>query len=284
MPVRSGIVKNNECPCSFKEDLAMPIRYVDAHIHLSDEEYSDKVDEIISEAANFKVTAMVSNSMDYATCINSLQLARKYRGLVFAALGVHPWSVNNLSEDDLQRTSEFILENGRAGEVLAIGEVGLDYKYKDVWDRQLKVFDEMLHLAELLNLPVILHSRGTSEKIVELLPSYNVKMVLLHWFSYPISLISKIVERGYYVSEGPPVVYSSGIQAVVQNMPIENILTETDGPVRYFKPPFNGKLTTPAFLPHVVRAVAAIKKMNEVDAADQIARNFENFFGAAPKG
>lgn len=261
----------------------MSIRYVDAHIHLSDEEYSDRVDEIISEAENSKVTAMVSNSMDYETSLKSLQLARKYRGLVFAALGIHPWSVNNLKENDLQKTSKIIIESGRAGEVSAIGEVGLDSKYKAIWDRQLKVFDEMLHLAEMLNLPVIIHSRGTTEKIVELLPSYNVKMVLLHWFSNPISLISKVVERGYYISEGPPVVYSNGIQAVVQKVPIENFLTETDGPVRYFKSPFNGKLTTPAFLPMVVKTVAAIKKMNEADVADQIARNFEKFFGVALK-
>lgn len=259
------------------------IRYVDTHVHLSDEEYSEKVDEIVSEARNSKVTAMVSNSMDYETSLKSLQLARKYPSFVFAALGIHPWSVNNLNENDLQRASEVIIESGRTGEVLAIGEVGLDSKYKEIWDKQLTVFDEMLRLAELLNLPVIIHSRGTTEKIVELLPSYNVKMVLLHWFSNPISLISKVVERGYYVSEGPPVVYSSGIQEVVQKVPLENLLTETDGPVRYFKGPFNGKLTTPAFLPLVVKAVAEIKKLSEADVADQIARNFENFFGVVLK-
>ncbi|MEM3161672.1 MAG: TatD family hydrolase, partial [Candidatus Bathyarchaeia archaeon] len=258
-------------------------RYIDVHIHLSDEEYSDNLTEIISEAINSNVAAMVSNSMDYATSLKSLQLARKYRGLVFAALGIHPWSVNNLNENDLQKTLEVIVESGRAGEVLAIGEVGLDAKYKDIWDKQIAVFDEMLHLAESLNLPVIIHSRGTAEKIVELLPSYNVKMVLLHWFSGPISLISKVVERGYYVSEGPPVVYSSGIQAVVRNVPIETLLTETDGPVRYFKSPFNGKLTTPAFLSLVIKAVAAVKKMSEADVANQIAKNFENFFGIVPK-
>ncbi|MEM0313232.1 MAG: TatD family hydrolase, partial [Candidatus Bathyarchaeia archaeon] len=119
-------------------------RYIDVHIHLSDEEYSDNLTEIISEAINSNVAAMVSNSMDYATSLKSLQLARKYRGLVFAALGIHPWSVNNLNENDLQKTLEVIVESGRAGEVLAIGEVGLDAKYKDIWDKQIAVFDEML--------------------------------------------------------------------------------------------------------------------------------------------
>jgi TatD DNase family protein len=141
------------------------------------------------------------------------------------------------------------------------------------------VFDEMLHLAEKLDLPVIIHSRGTTAKIVEMLPSYSLKRVLLHWFSHPISLLSKAVERGYYISEGPPVAYSNGIREVVKRIPLINFLTETDGPVRYFKSPFNGKMTTPTFLPMVVKAVAEVKKLDVFKVAEQIIRNFEDFFG-----
>ena len=63
------------------------------------------------------------------------------------------------------------------GIVKAIGEIGLDYKYETIWEKQTMVFDKMLHLAETLNLPVIIHSRGTTDKIVEMLPSYNLKRV-----------------------------------------------------------------------------------------------------------
>ncbi|MEM1590048.1 MAG: TatD family hydrolase [Candidatus Bathyarchaeia archaeon] len=255
------------------------LRYVDAHIHLSDEEYEGMVEEILSEAKRSNVVVIVSNSMDLETSIKSLELATRFKGEVYAALGIHPWSVNNLTDDVLRQTSEFILKQKRNRAVVAIGEVGLDYKYERIWDKQLKVFDEMLRLAEKMNLPVIIHSRGTTAKIVEMLPSYRLRKVLLHWFSNPISVLSKAVDNGYYISEGPPVVYSEGIREVVKRVPLENLLTETDGPVRYFRSPFNGKLTSPTFLPMVVNAMAEVKRKNVIEVAEQILKNFEDFFG-----
>ena len=259
----------------------MELRYVDAHIHLSDEEYSEIIGDIVEEARKSNVKALVSNSMDLNTSIKSMEFAKKYPRLVYAALGIHPWNVNVLREDELYRTSAFILKNRRDDAVVAIGEIGLDFKYKNIWEKQLHVLNEMLHLAERLDLPVIIHSRGTTQEIVEMLPSYDIKKVLLHWFSNPIRLLSKIIERGYYITEGPPAVYSSNIREIIQRTPLENFLTETDGPVRYFKSPFHGKLTTPAFVPMVVQAVAEIKKMSVADVAEKVVKNFENFFGVS---
>jgi TatD DNase family protein len=148
----------------------------------------------------------------------------------------------------------------------------------NIWDKQLKVFNEMLRLAEKLDVPVIIHSRGTTAQIVDMLPSYNLKRVLLHWFSNPISALAKVVENGYYITEGVPTVYSNGIREVVKRIPITNLLTETDGPVRFFKPPFDGKRTTPAFIPTVVRAIAEIKNVGVADVSEQIVKNFEEFF------
>ena len=233
----------------FKSDAEMkPLNYVDVHIHLSDEEYVAKIDEIVSEARKSNVVALVSNSMDLETSLRSLELAEKYAGTVYAALGVHPWSVNALTEDQIHETCQLILKQQRNNAVVAIGEVGLDYKYAKIWDKQLMVFDEMLRLAEKLDLPVIIHSRGTTSKIVEMLPSYRLKRVLLHWFSNPMSILPKVVARA------------------------------RDGPVRYFKAPFNGKPTTPAFIPTVVRAAAEIKQVDVADVAEQIIKNFEDFF------
>ncbi|MEM3581235.1 MAG: TatD family hydrolase [Candidatus Bathyarchaeia archaeon] len=255
------------------------LKFVDAHIHLSDDEYAEKVEEIILDAKNSNVVALVSNSMNLETSIKSLELAERYNGMVYAALGIHPWNVNTLTEEELQQITELIVKQRQNKALIAIGEVGLDYKYEKIWEKQLKVFDEMLHLAEKLSLPVIVHSRGTTAQIVDMLPSYHLKRVLLHWFSNPISALSKAIERGYYISEGPPTAYSNGIREIVKKVPLTNLLTETDGPVRYFKSPFNGKLTTPAFIPTVVGEIAEIKRISVEEAADQIARNFEEFFG-----
>ncbi len=255
--------------------------FVDAHIHLSDAEYSGCIEEIIAEAKNSNVVALVSNSMNLATSVRSLKLAKQYPEMVYAALGIHPWNINALTEDELQKTLELISAQRKQSKALiAIGEIGLDHKYAKIWDKQLMVFNEMLRLAEKLDLPVIIHSRGTTAQIVEMLPSYNLKRILLHWFSNPISALSKVMERGYYITEGPPVAYSRGICEVVRRIPLTNLLTETDGPVRFLKPPFNGERTTPAFIPAVVKTVAEIKKMDAADVAEQIIKNFEEFFGA----
>ncbi|MGQ9623811.1 MAG: TatD family hydrolase [Candidatus Bathycorpusculaceae bacterium] len=255
------------------------MKFVDAHIHLSDEEYIDKIDNLIADARNSNVVALVSNSMNFETCLSSLKLAERFPETVYAALGIHPWNVSALEESELQKTVKLILEQKQKKAVIAIGEVGLDYKYTDVWNKQIMVFNEMLRLAEKLDLPAIIHSRGTTAQIVEMLPSYNVKRILLHWFSNPISVLPKVVENGYYITEGPPAAYSNGIREVVRKIPLENLLTETDGPVRYWKKPFDGKMTTPAFIPTVIKAIAEVKKMSEVDVSERIIKNFEKFFG-----
>ena len=255
------------------------MKLIDAHIHLSDKEYAKCVDELVEEAKNSNVVALVSNSMDLETSIGSLKLAEKYPGTVYPALGIHPWNVNVLKEHELEETLDLIYKQHQKKAVTAIGEIGLDYKYETVWEQQLMVFDKMLRSAEKLDLPAIIHSRGTTAQIVDMLPSYNLKRVLLHWFSHPMSALYKAIDNGYFITEGPPATYSNGIRHVVKKVPLTNLLTETDGPVTYYKPPFNGKLTRPAFIGKVVEAVAEIKNMAVVDVADQIAKNFEGFFG-----
>ena len=252
------------------------MKLIDAHIHLSDAEYAGHIDELIADAKNSGVVALVTNSMDLKTCQNDIKLSEKYPNLVYPALGIHPWNVNVIGESELQETVDFIQK--QKGFVKAIGEIGLDCKYETVWEKQTMVFDKMLHLAEELELPVIIHSRGTTDVIVEILASYKLKRVLLHWFSHPMSALTKALDKGYFITEGPPATYSNGIREVVEKTPLTNLLTETDGPVTYWKQPFNGQLTKPSFILNVVSAVAEIKKMKTEEVAEQIIKNFEVFF------
>jgi TatD DNase family protein len=254
------------------------LRFVDAHVHLSDEEYSECIGEVIQEARTANVVALVSNSVDLKTSIKSLELAEKYRGLVYAALGIQPGRVDHLAEQELERTLDLILKQKMNKAMVAIGEIGLDSNYMRSWNDQLKVFDGMLHCAESLRLPVIIHSRGAAEQVLERLSSYKLEKVLLHFFTGPPDSLSKAIENGYYISEGPAAVYSGSIREALRKVPITNLLTETDGPVRFYKPPFNGNRTTPAFIPQVVKAMADIKKTDVQGVAEKIARNFEQFF------
>ena len=217
------------------------------------------LDELIADAKASGVVALMTNSMDLATCQSDLQLAEKYPGFVYPALGIHPWNVNVLKEGELEQTIELILRHKSV--IKAIGEIGLDAKYETVWEKQTMVFDKMLRLAESLELPVIIHSRGTTEKIIDILPSYRLKRVLLHWFSYPLNTLSKAMDNGYFITEGPPAAYSIGIREIIEKVTLTQFLTETDGPVKYYKRPFSGQLTKPSFIRNVVEAVAEIKKM-----------------------
>jgi TatD DNase family protein len=257
------------------------MKFVDAHIHLSDPEYSGKTQETVETAKRAGVVAVVSNSMNLETSRQSLKLAEEHDGLVYAALGIHPWNTNQLAPNEIEQTVDFILQNGtNKKRVVAIGEVGLDPQYakrREQKELQAKVFHEMLRLAEKLKLPAIVHSRWSAPKILEILPSYKKVAVLWHWFSSPTDMLPKIIERGDYVSEGPPTVFSSRIQEVVRIVPLENLLTETDGPVRFFGP-FKDKFTTPAFIPEVVKAIAEIKEKKEDTVAEQVLHNFANLF------
>jgi len=266
---------------NYKETLNYDIgqekmKLIDAHVHLSDAEYAGHIDELIADAKAAGVVALMTNSMDLETCQSDLKLADKYADLVYPALGIHPWNVNVLKESELEQTIDLIQKQRSV--VKAIGEIGLDHKYETVWEKQMMVFDEMLHLAEVLDLPVIIHSRGTTDKIVEMLPSYRLRRVLLHWFSHSVSTLYRAMDNGYFITEGPPATYSSNIREIIEKVPLTHFLTETDGPVTYRKRPYNGRLTKPSFIRNVVEAVAEIKKMQLDDVSQQIVENFQVFF------
>jgi len=252
------------------------MKLIDAHIHLSDTEYVGHIADLVGDAKTAGVAALVTNAMDLKTCQNDIKLSQQYPDLVYPALGIHPWNVNVLEENELEETIDYIQTH--RDNVKAIGEIGLDFKYESIWEQQILVFDKMLHLAETLKLPVIIHSRGTTDKIIEMLSSYRLNRVLLHWFSHPLSALMKVIDNGYFITEGPPVSYSKGIREIVNNIPLTNLLTETDGPVTYWKQPYKGQLTKPSFIRNVVVDVAEIKKMPLEDVAEQIAENFETFF------
>jgi len=258
------------------------MRFVDAHIHLADSKYAQNVGEIIEDAKRLNVFALVANSMDIESSRQSLRLAEAYPDHVYAALGIHPWNTKQLKPNEVQDTIDLILRNAENRQrVVAVGEIGLDSSYSgngEPTEIQMQVFHRMLSASEKTSLPVIIHSRGTTSQIVSLLPSYKIKKVLLHWFSQPHSLIPTIVDRGYYITEGPPSVFSDGIREVIRRIPLTNLMTETDGPVR-FRGPFKGKLTTPSFIPTVVEAIAQLKGKEKTEVADQIFQNFIDFFG-----
>jgi TatD DNase family protein len=258
------------------------MRFVDAHIHLADNRYAQNIEEVVADAKQSNVFAIVANSMDLESSCQSLQLAEEHPDHVYAALGIHPWNTKQLKPNEVQDTVDLIFENSENRQrMVAVGEIGLDSSYSgsgEPTEIQMQIFHEMLSVAEKTSLPVIIHSRGTTRQIVSMLPSYKINKVLLHWFSQPHSLIPEIVDRDYYITEGPPSVFADGIREVIRRIPLTRLMTETDGPVQ-FRGSFKDKLTTSSFVPTIVEAIADLKGQEISVVADQIFRNFVDFFG-----
>ena len=99
------------------------MKLVDVHVHLSDAEYDRQTDDLIVDAKNSGVVALVSNSMDLHTSIESLKLAERHPGLVYVALGIHPWNVSVLQENKLEETLKLISENAANSRLLQSGKL-----------------------------------------------------------------------------------------------------------------------------------------------------------------
>ena len=252
-------------------------RYVDVHIHLYDPLYGSTIEAVLKDAETAGVSAIVICAENYKTSLATLQIARKYSPRTYAAIGIHPSSVSFLDEHELDKTLSLIEQN--LSGIVAIGEVGLDRRLNEgeINKNQFPVFNEMLRAAESHDLPIIVHSRGSAAEVLKVLSSYNIPKVLLHWYSGPQDSLQEVIERGYYVSVGPSILYARYLQDLVATMPLDHILTETDGPVPY-KGPFKGRLTSPSFIPDVLDTIVRIKQRNAEEVLSQVFENFQEFF------
>ena len=250
--------------------------YVDAHIHLADPAY-DQVEPVLHDAANSGVAYLLSNSMDYESSVRTIELSRQFDGII-AAVGVHPWTVTNENADlNLSKFELLIRDNQK--HVRAIGEIGLDGHY-DLDDKkkqlQKDIFQFFLKLAEKQTLPVVIHSRLAVDEILELLPSFSLAKVLLHWYSGPPENLLLFKDRGYFVSVGPSILYSKRVAEVARKADLSMILSETDGPVTYYGP-FKNKPTRPSFIVDVVRKLSEIKNVTVEEVIEIVWRNFHSF-------
>jgi len=252
------------------------LSYVDAHIHLADPAYG-QVEPVLDDAVANGVAYLLSNSMDYGSSLRTIELSEQY-DRVIAAVGVHPWTVTNGdAESNLSKFEQLIIDNQK--HVRAIGEIGLDGHY-DLNDRkkrlQRDIFQIFLKLAEKHTLPVVIHSRKAIDEILEILPSFNLVKVLLHWYSGPVENLGLFKDRGYFISVGPSICYSKRVGEVAREADLSMILTETDGPVTYYGP-FKDKPTRPSFVVEVVLKLSEIKHVSVQETRGTVLRNFHSF-------
>ncbi|MFW9930517.1 MAG: TatD family hydrolase [Candidatus Thorarchaeota archaeon] len=245
---------------------------IDVHCHLN---LYLNLDEIINEANQAGVKKIIAVAMSSLSQKRILEIAEEFDS-VYPALGIHPEEVemNKNIETELESISDLIISN--QSHLCAIGEIGMDHyfiKNKNLYPLQTKIFTQMLSLAQKLNLPINVHSKGAETLIFEMLPSYKVPNVNIHWYSGPEKYIKLGLDRGYYFSITPAVKYSPAMKKTVTLVDLDHLLLESDGPVK-----FRGKSGTPTMVKEVLNEVATIKKEDVKELGKKIWENTTDIF------
>lgn len=247
----------------------------DAHIHLTDNEYSGYLHYLLNTLRRLKINAC-SVTVNIETCFRSVDLfGRENRDIVTQFMGIHPEFANQ----DITGFEDFLKRNMSVLD--GIGEIGLDPIYQSrngiSYDRQKFVFNTMLSLAEKLGKPVSIHNRNSVDDILEIIKSYRLKGTLLHWFSGTHEQLKHAMDRGLFVSYGPSLVYSKAMKESFLNADRNRVLVETDGPVRYSRCFDNLVSVSSSFLLSVINSAAYLLKIPFSLIVKQLQSNSECF-------
>jgi len=240
------------------------MRLVDTHAHLN--EFSD-LDNVLEGAKASEVTAIVAVGMDHESNVKTLEYSKLYKGYVYPALGVHPWRI----KESVEEAVGFIKQN--IDRCVAIGEIGLDYWIKTDQETQKLVYKDLLNLAVGENKAVCVHARGAWEDAYDLVKESRVKKAVFHWYSGPLEVLQRILDSGYFVSATPAAEYSKHHREALQHTPLENILLETDSPVKY-----KGVDSEPSHVYKTLKYVAEIKGVSEEILAEKTTENAIELF------
>ena len=213
-----------------------------------------------------------SVTVDVETTIRSFNLFNTHRNVIKQFIGIHPEAS---AREDLERFREIF--NSNLQSVDGVGEIGLDGTYDVHIKQQEYVFSAMLELAELTGRPVSIHSRRMLDRVLEMLPSYSIKSVLLHWFAGSKKQLAKCMDSGLYVSYGPPLVYSEDKKVLLKNTDRDRFLVETDGPVQYSRCFENKPSLSTSCLVSVVASVAYTMDMPSDETAELLQKNSEAY-------
>ena len=251
---------------------------IDSHCHLDYPPLYENLDKVIDRAKNEGIKYLLTIS----TTLNSFEkiktIVSKYSN-IYGTLGIHPHETkdfSNLKKDELIK----IKDNNK--KIIAIGETGLDYYYKNTNPSlQKKLFVEHIKSAIDLNIPVIVHSRSAEKDTFDILNQYSKEglKILMHCFTGSQDFSKKLIDIGAYISLSGIITFKNSIelQKTVSALPINRILIETDSP--FLAPtPNRGKSNEPSFMKYTAEKLAEIKKISFEDIKKNTTENFNRLF------
>lgn len=246
----------------------------DTHAHYDDTAFDGDRESIIKKLKENGVCNVINVGADLKTSQNSINLSREY-DFIYAAVGVHPYDVQNLEEDYLDKLKDMC----KWKKVVAIGEIGLDYHMDDCNKKaQEKIFKEQIELSKTLNLPIIIHNREAHNDTMNIIKEYRPKGVI-HCFSGSKEMAKEVIKLGMYIGLGGVVTFKNAKNAleVAKTIPLENLVLETDAP--YMAPvPFRGKRCDSTLIKFTAQKIAEIRNMDLDELLFKTKQNAKKLF------
>lgn len=246
------------------------MKFFDSHLHLS--EYESTV-SMLAFASTTEVLLMCV-SIDRDSSGKTLRLAQANPLVTKAFVGVHP------SEAENETGLEWL--PGSLDLAAGVGEIGLDPKYSSITrgGPQSDKFEAQLEAAQRSGKPVQVHSRGAERATLDILGTFNLRSVLMHWFQSE-ELANEVRDRGFFTSFGPSIVFSKRLRRIALSMEASKVLSETDGPVQYEA---LAGAQGPSLIPSVIFSLAETWKVSFEEARGQVAANALAYLGVGEKG
>lgn len=247
--------------------------YFDTHAHYDDAKFKKDQQELFGALRRAGVDAVVNCASDLKSCASTLKLTKDY-DFIFGAVGVHPHEVKDLEEDAVYQLYNYAC---RSEKIVAIGEIGLDYHYDfSPRDVQKDWFVEQIELAKEVELPIVVHSREAAKDTFDIIEATDASEVggVIHSYSGNVEMAKAYVDMGFYLGIGGMVTFPDvkKILRVVEEIPLEHLLLETDAP--YLAPvPNRGQRNDSRNLAYVAQKIAELKGITPEEVARVTSEN-----------
>jgi TatD DNase family protein len=250
---------------------------IDSHTHLEMEDFDGDRDAVVERARQAGIEFMITVGTSIAYCKKALDLAGRYPE-VYVAVGIHPHDVKDIDA----ATYDELRQLAAREKVVAYGEIGLDF-FRNLSPRQVQIerFGEQLELAVEIGLPVIIHNREAHRETLDMLGSRQGRLNgVIHCFSGDQTMARKCLDLGFAISVPGTVTFDKAeeLRRVVQYVPLECLLVETDAP--YLAPlPHRGKRNEPAYVAETAAKIAQLKGLSYEEVAFRTTENAKVLFG-----
>ena len=250
---------------------------IDTHAHYDDGQFDADREELLGSMEEGGIGLIVNVGSTVASWDKIVELTEKYP-FVYGAVGVHPDEVGELDEEKFLRMADLLDRD----KIVAVGEIGLDYYWdKEKHDLQKEWFVRQLGLAREKEMPVIIHSREAAADTFDIMKQHAAGMkAVIHCYSYSPEMAREYVKMGYYIGVGGVVTFKNAkkLKQVVQEIPLESIVLETDCP--YLAPvPYSGKRNCSLYLPYVAEQIAELKGTTVEEVIQQTEKNSRELYG-----